>query len=55
MFPRMSRVKTDWRSELSRTNLHVLLSINEKGFDVANFDTKQSIDHWFGDHVGRLT
>ena len=55
MFSRMSSVKTDWISRLSCTNLDVLLRINKEGPDVANFDAKESIDHWFGDRVRRLT
>ena len=41
MFSRVSHVKTDWKSRLSRTNLDVLLRINEEGPDVANFDAEE--------------
>ena len=55
MFSRMSRVKTDWRSRLSHTNLDTLFHIKEEGHDAANFNAKESIDNWFGDRVTRLT
>ena len=55
MFSRMSRVKTDWRSRLSCTNLDALLRIGEEGPDVSDFDPSDSIDHWFSDRVRRLT
>ena len=55
MFSFMSHVKRDLRSRLSRTNLDILLLINEEGPDIANFSAKESIDHWFEDRVRRLT
>ena len=55
MFSRMSRVKTDWRSRLSRQNLDALLRIGEEGPEVSDFDANDSIDHWFSDRVRRLT
>ena len=55
MFSRMSRVKTDWRSRLTRQNLDALLRIGEEGPTTADFDATQSIDHWFNDRVRRLT
>ena len=39
----------------SHIYLDVLVRINNEGPDVANFDAKESIDHWFDDHVRRLT
>ena len=39
----------------SHIYLDVLVRINNEGPDVANFDAKESIDHWFDDRVRRLT
>ena len=55
MFSFMSHVKRDLRSRLSRRNLDILLLINEEGPNIANFNAKESIDHWFEDCVRRLT
>ena len=54
MFSRMNRVKTDWRSSLSRDRLNVLLRISEDGPSLEEFNPDASIDCWYTDKVRRL-
>ena len=51
MFSRMNRVKTDWRSSLSRDRLDVLLRVSEDGPSLEEFNPDASIDCWFTDKV----
>ena len=52
---KQTKLKDALKSRLSRTNLDKLLRINKECPDAANFDAKESIDHWFGNGVRRLT
>ena len=52
MFSRMKRVKSDWRSSLSRRGrLDTLLRISEEGPSIADFNPATSIDAWYADAV----
>ena len=44
LFSLMNRVKTDWRSSLSRDRLDVLLRISEDGPSLEEFNPGASID-----------
>ena len=44
MFTYMSRIRADWKSRLSCTNLDALIQINQKDPDVFNFGAKESIN-----------
>ena len=48
MFSRMNRVKTNWRSSLSRDQLEVLLPIREDGPSVEEFNP---VDCWYTDKI----
>ena len=54
-FSRMNRIKSDWRNQLSRDRLEVLLRISEEGPSVADFNPNPSVDEWYNDKVRRLT
>ena len=54
MFSSMNRVKTDWRSSLSRDQLDVLLHLGEDGPSLEEFNPDASIDRWYTDKVRRL-
>ncbi|XP_057291390.1 zinc finger protein 862-like [Hydractinia symbiolongicarpus] len=53
-FSRMARVKSDFRSHLSRDMLDACLRINEDGPDICNFDPDPVIDQWYTEKVRRL-
>ena len=54
MFSRMNRVKTDWRSSLSRDRLDVLLRVSEDGPSLEEFNPDASIDCWYAHKVRDL-
>ena len=54
MFSQMNRVKSDWRSCLSRERLDVLLRISEDGPSLEEFNPDLSIDRWYTEKVRRL-
>ena len=51
MFSRMKRVKSDWRSSLSRGRLDTLLRISEEGPSIFDFNPATSIDAWYAGAV----
>ena len=55
MFSRMNRVKSDWRNNLSRERLDILLRIGEDGPSLDEFNPDPFIDSWFNEKVRRLT
>ena len=54
MFSHMDRVKSDWRSSLSRGRLDVLLRISEDGPSLEEFNPDASSDCWYTDKVRQL-
>ena len=51
----MNRIKSDWRSSLSRDRLDTLLRISEEGPCLEDFDPDKSIDIWYSEKVRRLS
>ena len=47
IFSGMNRVKTDWKNQLSRERLDMLLHIGEDGPQVQDFNPDIYIDSWF--------
>ena len=54
MFPRMARIKTDWRNCLVHDQLDSLLRISEESQSLGKFDPTPAIECWFNDKVLRL-
>ena len=50
----MARVKTDFRSQLSRSRLSACFRISEEGVDIKDFIPDLAIDMWYHDKVRRL-
>ena len=53
-FSRMARVKSDFRSQLSRKRLSACFRISEEGKAVSEFNPDAAIDLWYLDKVRRL-
>ena len=53
-FSRMSRVKSDFRSHLSRSRLDACLRISDEGTCIADFDPNPAIELWFKEKTRRL-
>ena len=53
-FSRMARVKTDFRSQLSRSRLSACFRISEEGVDIKDFIPDPAIEMWHQDKVRRL-
>ena len=50
----MARVKTDFRSQLSRNRLEACFRISEEGKPVGEFNSDSAINLWFNEKVRRL-
>ena len=53
-FSMMARVKTNFRSQLSRSHLSACFRISEEGLDIKDFIPDPAIDIWYQDKVRRL-
>ena len=53
-FSRMARVKSDFRSQLSRSRLAVCFRISEEGRPITKFKPDAAIELWYSDKVRRL-
>ena len=53
-FYRMARVKSDFRSQLSRSRLAACFRISEEGRPITEFKPDAAIELWYSDKVRRL-